>query len=708
MAKKKKTTRPEPAVQSEQAAVETPAAEKVIEAPPAHEAAVVAGETGERDTVWLACSAGIVALAAFLRFFMLGLKPFHHDEGVNGFFLTTLFKDGIYKYQPDNYHGPTLYYISLAFAKVFGLETVPVRLSMSIFGVLMVVLCLYLKRYIGRTGTLVAALFLALSPGMVFISRYFIHEIFFVFLGLAVVVSVLLFMEKREAGPGAIAWMSVLLFTALSPFALRLAKFIGGDNESALFFFRLAFFLADIGLVYYLIRRLLEWDDGRPLYLILAAASVSLFFATKETAFITLGTQAIAVVCVWIWRQIRNSAPYQKNWFGAVLAAHAVVAAGLLLYKDSIADAATWLSQAFYPPNKPPEGFVFYAIVFLIFGAIAAWALFLSDLRRSNLTEYTEPIEVTWGNFIRSMGSRADVVVIAAAMATTFIYLGVLFFSSFFTYAEGVGKAFEAYAIWTKTGNKDHTMNGWYGYLKWGMKLEGPIMILSVLGSLIALLKGKHRVAVFTAFWAMGLLAAYSIIPYKTPWLALSFLLPMCIIAGYGLGQMYHSGSDRQKYASAALAGVAVLLLSYQTYQQNFVRYDDEDMPYVYAHTRRGMLELVSEIDRYAAKSGKGKDSTVEIVSPDYWPLTWYLAPYKANFHGSLVDSTTSEFIIAKKNDQDAEMIRRYSNHYKYAGVYPLRPGVNLVLLVRKDIADPKDQEINKVTEYKVIQGVTS
>lgn len=56
----------------------------------------------ERDKVWLACSGAIIALAAFLRFFMLSLKPLHHDEGVNGFFLTTLFKDGIYKYDPAN------------------------------------------------------------------------------------------------------------------------------------------------------------------------------------------------------------------------------------------------------------------------------------------------------------------------------------------------------------------------------------------------------------------------------------------------------------------------------------------------------------------------------------------------------------------------------------------------------------------------------
>ena len=67
----------------------------------------------ETDRVWLVlrwhyhCRRRIPALLH------LALKPLHHDEGVNGFFLTNLFRDGVYKYDPANYHGPTLYYIAL-------------------------------------------------------------------------------------------------------------------------------------------------------------------------------------------------------------------------------------------------------------------------------------------------------------------------------------------------------------------------------------------------------------------------------------------------------------------------------------------------------------------------------------------------------------------------------------------------------------------
>ncbi len=147
------------------------------------------------DPVWLGCAAFVTLIATLLRFCELTLRPLHHDEGVNGFFLTNLVRDGIYHYDPANYHGPTLYYIALPFIKVFGMETFAIRSSVAVFGVLMVVLTLYLKRYLGRIGTLLAALFVAISPGLVFISRYFIHEIFFVFLSLAIVISVLFFIE---------------------------------------------------------------------------------------------------------------------------------------------------------------------------------------------------------------------------------------------------------------------------------------------------------------------------------------------------------------------------------------------------------------------------------------------------------------------------------------------------------------------------------
>lgn len=573
------------------------------------------------DYVWLAGCILITAAATFLRFFALGLKPFHHDEGVNGYFLTNLFRDGVYKYDPANYHGPTLYYIALGFSELFGLETVPVRWSVAIFGVLTVVLALFLKRYIGRIGSLFAALFIALSPGMVYISRYFIHEMLFVFLGLAFVLCVVYFIERRAARPFAIGWAALLLLICFLPSSLTLANYIAGENTTALWTFRAAFILVESVLVFFVVRMLLAWNDGRPIYFLLASACVSLMFATKETAFITLGTMLIACVCVAVWRKLR--------------------------------------------PVPEPEA------------------------------EHISDTHFTWTNFRGALGLGSDLPLILAAAGLVFLYLSVLFFSSFFTYPEGVRAAFEAYAIWSKTGSKDHTQNGMWAYVDWAMRAEAPIFILSAIGTFIAFIKARHRFAMFAGLWAFGLFAAYTIIPYKTPWLALSFLLPMCIIAGYAINE-FAAAKNPGMRAFAALIGIAAsAILAYQSYELNFVHYDDNDRPYIYAHTKREFLDLISEIERYAEKSGEGKETGVAIVSPDYWPMVWYLKDYKnAIFHAQITDAANAEMIVAKKDDQDDEVIEEYSANYHYAGTYSLRPGVELMLLVRKDLADSDAKEL--------------
>lgn len=576
------------------------------------------------DVVWLAGCAAVTVVAAFLRFYNLALKPFHHDEGVNGFFLTSLFRDGMYKYDPANYHGPTLYYISLFFAKLFGLNTISVRASVAVFGVLTVVLVFFLRPFIGKVGSLAAAAFIALSPGMVFISRYFIHEIFFVFVALALVLSILLFIRNEKAGPYAVGWMVLLLLVCFLPSGLLLSSHLGGDSTTTVWAFRIGFFIVEAVLVFFVTRLLLAWRGGRPIYMLLASAATALMFATKETAFITLGTMLIAMPCVLVWRKT----------YGAGTEA--------------------------------------------------------DELRSADDA-------INWRNFRDAVGTGNDLWLLIAAAAVVFVYVNVLFFSSFFTYPEGVQKALEAYAIWTKTGVKDHTYTFWT-YAKWGASVEGPIFVVSAIGMLIAFFVGRHRVAMFTGLWALGLFIAYSIIPYKTPWLALSFILPMCLVAGYGINELVRSTNAAAR-ASGVLFGVAACaILGYQAYDLNFVNYDNNDRTYVYAHTRREFLTMMGRIEYYAQKSGKKKDVTVDVISPDYWPMVWYTNDLpKAVYHGRMIDNSTAEMIVAKKTDQDQTVIARYSGKYKIDGIYGLRPGVDLVLLVRNDIADPDAKDLYRL-----------
>ena len=636
--------------------------------------------------MWLVSCGLVTALATFLRFYWLGLKPFHHDEGVNGWFLTNLFRDGVYKYDPANYHGPTLYYISLAFVEVFGRETIPVRWSVAIWGVLIVVLAFYLRPYIGQIGALATAAFLAISPGMVYISRYFIHEIFFVFLALGFVLAVLMFMDREMAGPGAIAWMALVLLVCFSPPAMYLPHQFAGESSALLWVIRLGLYAFAGALIFFLIRLLLDWNRGRSIYLLLAAACGALMFATKETSFITLGTMVIACVCIWARERI-GEAVVKREFPTKILSA---AAAGSIVFAFAISrrlpEIATDFGKRAFDMTAAGSAETFTNLFYLLVAFVPPILVYLVYAWDKGGATVEPDSALSLKSFRDALGSGHDRILLITASATLIVYLIVLFFSSFFTYADGVKGFFEAYEIWTKTGSKDHTQNGIWAYIDWGMKSDGPIMILSLIGTVIAVLRGKNRVAMFAGLWAMGLFVAYTIIPYKTPWLALSFLLPMCIAAGHAVGEIFESKNNALQGIGLLLAAGSLAILAYLTYDLNFVRYDDEDAPMVYAHTSREFLDMIGDIERFADASGRGKDAAIDIVSPDYWPMVWYMKDYpKAVFHGRITDSK-AEMIVSKKGEQDNDVMRRYSADYDYYASYHLRSGVDLVLLVRKDL----------------------
>ena len=184
---------------------QTPEAKKGRKAPVPEETLDISGRA------WLYASVAVMLVATVLRLYALEMKPLHHDEGVNGFFLTNLLMQGRYAYDPQNYHGPTLYYITLPFVALTGLSTFVVRLIPVLFGIGTVWLVLGLRRWIGAVAALAAAALVAVSPAFVFYSRYYIHEIPFVFFTLALVVAALRFRDTGAASDLVLAFVSAAL-----------------------------------------------------------------------------------------------------------------------------------------------------------------------------------------------------------------------------------------------------------------------------------------------------------------------------------------------------------------------------------------------------------------------------------------------------------------------------------------------------------------
>ena len=267
-----------------------------------------------------------------------------------------------------------------------------------------------------------------------------------------------------------------------------------------------------------------------------------------------------------------------------------------------------------------------------------------------------------------------------------FVFVNILFYSSFFTYWKGVGGAIDTFQIWAKTGTKEHG-HPWHTYLGWLLKEEAPLLFLGAAGSILALVRRRNRFAIFAGAWAFGILAAYSLIPYKTPWLMVNFTVPLAIIAGYAVNEIYNWGKGLLKRVLALSVAVAALAIcGTQAIILNFYQYDNDKYPYVYAHTYREFIPLVDEIDRLATAAGTGKQTGVTITAPEYWPLPWYLRDYpRAGFFGRM--AATQEPIVVGSLDQQEELDSALGDRYVRLGPYPLRPGVTLVLYARRDLA---------------------
>lgn len=141
----------------------------------------------------------ILILAFILRFFLLDLKLLHHDEAIHSWFSYELLTKGAWQYDPS-YHGPFLYFVTAGMFALLGPSDFTARLLPSLFGFLIIplVYCIYRIGYINKNQTLVAALLLAISPDMIYFSRFLRHDIFMLFFTMLLLVAILYYFERGQ------------------------------------------------------------------------------------------------------------------------------------------------------------------------------------------------------------------------------------------------------------------------------------------------------------------------------------------------------------------------------------------------------------------------------------------------------------------------------------------------------------------------------
>ncbi len=522
------------------------------------------------DWGWQALAAAVLIVATVLRLWDLPLMPFHHDEGIHAWFTTTLLRDGTWTYDLV-YHGPSIYYLGLVSAILFGLNDTAMRLVPAVFGIAGVALALGMRRWIGPIGALAAAALLAVSPGWLYHSRYLRQEALFV------------------------------CFT--------------------------------VALVYFAWR----WsEERRTAFLLLASASLALMIATKETAVIAVPILLISAAGVRVYEQLRSG--------------------------DGV------FEEAGSAPGRRPRK--------------RSTAASRSGAKRTSSGAGSS--EQTLDERVLAALGRGELVLPLPLLGAVAVFLAIhiTLYSSFFANPKGVVDSLASLTIWASTSGITH-VEPITAYVFWAVREELPVILLAFLGGFTAVLGGRSRFALFTSLWAGGTFAAYSLIGYKEPWLMLNFIVPMTILGGYGIQRLWDIWRGRRVLVAAMLA-IALVVSGYAGIQLTFFDYDNESNAYVYVQTTRDVYDMMAAVDEAGSKLGTGVDTNVAVMSPDYWPMPWYWRDHPhLGFLGQVQE--TSDPVVILKLDQEPTMSAAFLAAYARQAQYTLRPGVELVLYLRRD-----------------------
>jgi uncharacterized protein (TIGR03663 family) len=141
--------------------------------------------------LFAAAMLAILALAAAMRLPRLDLRPMHADEANQAVKTGQLYETGKYDYDATDHHGPSLYWLTLPSLALGGAKDladsreVQYRIVPALFGIGLIGLLLLLADGLSKTAVAAAALLVAISPAMVFYSRYYIQEMLLLFFTLA-------------------------------------------------------------------------------------------------------------------------------------------------------------------------------------------------------------------------------------------------------------------------------------------------------------------------------------------------------------------------------------------------------------------------------------------------------------------------------------------------------------------------------------------
>ncbi len=585
---------------------------------------------------------GIILLGAILRFWGLGDKPLHHDESLHAYFSLQLMKNdlenwaacfntaapGCYHYDPL-LHGPFQFHaIALVYqisqwlgAPDHGVNTTTVRIAAATLGTVIVGLPYFLRNYLGRIGSLLACFLLAVSPSMVYFSRFAREDIYMACFTLLLVVAVGCYVHTHKT-----RWIVIAAVAFALSYATKEATFL----SVAVFGSFLGALLAwELGVRLPLRSRVQSQNSfARYLphtcapvtlliyFLILAPLAKYFFTWMKNLSIYITDPKNVNAANAYV-QHLKDVTVATVPWIGIVLGIFVLVILAREMLNQSPRARRRGIATKLDPDRQP----VLHAILTMpwthwFFALLCAWTVFL-----------------------------------------------ILFTALFTDIPGGIGSGiWQGLYYWLQQQQVARGGQPWYYYLLLIPLYEQVGLVFGVVGIVRSLLR-PTRFRLFMVYWFVGNVFIYSWAAEKMPWLMIHMTMPMMILAAIGLEPGVVKVVDLVKSRLRPLpltvspaensaptmfprpkigvpTGLAIfscvlgLLLLAPTlqnmYQVTYVH--SADGPHemmIYVQTTVDVNAVMAKVDALDQKLDGGKHQlSIGLTSDATWPFIWYLRDY--------------------------------------------------------------------------------
>ncbi len=512
----------------------------------------------------------IIVLAFALRVAALDLRPAHFDEGINGSFIDTMRTDGFYRYDPGNFHGPLHFYTLFASQQLFGRSLWALRMPTVLIGTALIALMLAFHRFLPWRAVWVAAIAAAISPAMVFYSRYAIHEM----------------------------WL---------PFFTLLAVY-GGCG---------------------ILRR-----EGRMGDLWALGAGLAGMVLTKETYLIHWIAAALALVAARCLEWLSPLEPRAQRPRPADL------------FAGRPADTSEPARRTAYFSNRQIA-----AVTFTCIGAVVLVPFTSTTGPNSEAGHHKE-----FFYWVKLMGNYEwpALLGLAAAPILTLRRAPLLATAVITTGALLVAAGIFGDVIGLHTGSTREFLKP---HLKLGsFSLAAPLSSLGVwlmvcsAGFFLAS-PAQSREMRWLGLFGLASFAAYSLIPYKTPWCIINLLWPFFFILGQLAENLAQTAERWLVYTVGALLAVTPLR---DTWSLNYAHPTIDGDRYCYVHTTPDINKLLRPVRALVRENPIGRQMRGMILT-DAFPLSWELNEFpNISYFGedSPVEDYDADFMLVPGNRQ--------------------------------------------------------